>query len=70
MFNSTLRRGLQRPSRASPPRHLCCAAHLGHVLQDVLHILLKAHVEHLVGLVQHDETNLLWGGGGRVGRGV
>jgi hypothetical protein len=40
-----------------PQRHLVLAV-LGDVLQNVLHVLLETHLEHLVSFIQHDAVDL------------
>lgn len=47
--------GVKMRTNSCIPNSSAC---LGHVLQDRLHVLLKAHVEHLVGLVQHHKADL------------
>lgn len=41
-----------------PRNYPPASSHLGDILQDRLHILLKANVEHLVSLIQHDKPHL------------
>ena len=53
----------RQPSRSAAAAGTC----LGHILQDGLHILLKANVKHLVGLIQHNKAHLQAGEGGKEG---
>lgn len=37
---------------------LCCTIATWNLLQNVLDLLLKAHIQHLIGLVQHRKANV------------